>query len=122
MFLPVLFLQDTGLYEYKVFGVLEGCPPALLADVYMDLDYRKEWDPYVKGNTCYFQKVNQKVESIVIYPTQYKVVGLNSILCFIFNFTTEILSAGLNYACTIPRTGSLHSLSLLFGLLFSVSW
>ncbi|XP_038184187.1 phosphatidylcholine transfer protein isoform X2 [Arvicola amphibius] len=40
--------QPTGLYEYKVFGVLEGCPPALLADVYMDLDYRKKWDQYVK--------------------------------------------------------------------------
>ncbi|XP_066120106.1 phosphatidylcholine transfer protein [Saccopteryx bilineata] len=40
--------QETGLYEYKVFGVLENCPPALLADVYMDLDYRKQWDQYVK--------------------------------------------------------------------------
>ncbi|XP_076792151.1 phosphatidylcholine transfer protein isoform X1 [Arvicanthis niloticus] len=40
--------QPSGLYEYKVFGVLEGCLPALLADVYMDLDYRKKWDPYVK--------------------------------------------------------------------------
>lgn len=49
LFLPVLFLQRTGLYEYKVFGVLEDCPPALLADVYMDLDYRKQWDQYVKG-------------------------------------------------------------------------
>lgn len=49
LFLPVLFLQQTGLYEYKVFGVLADCPPALLADVYMDLDYRKQWDQYVKG-------------------------------------------------------------------------
>lgn len=40
--------QPSGLYEYKVFGVLEGCSPALLADVYMDLDYRKQWDQYVK--------------------------------------------------------------------------
>lgn len=40
--------QSTGLYEYKVFGVLEGCSPALLADVYMDLDYRKTWDQHVK--------------------------------------------------------------------------
>lgn len=47
--LPVLFLQQTGLYEYKVFGVLEDCSPELLADVYMDLDYRKQWDEYVKG-------------------------------------------------------------------------
>ncbi|XP_045693418.1 phosphatidylcholine transfer protein [Phyllostomus hastatus] len=40
--------QQTGLYEYKVFGVLEGCPPAVITDVYMDLDYRKQWDQYVK--------------------------------------------------------------------------
>uniref|UniRef100_A0A8D0PN80 Phosphatidylcholine transfer protein n=1 Tax=Sus scrofa TaxID=9823 RepID=A0A8D0PN80_PIG len=42
--------QQTGLYEYKVFGVLEDCSPELLADVYMDLDYRKQWDEYVKGD------------------------------------------------------------------------
>ncbi|XP_028376553.1 phosphatidylcholine transfer protein isoform X1 [Phyllostomus discolor] len=40
--------QQTGLYEYKVFGVLEDCPPAVITDVYMDLDYRKQWDQYVK--------------------------------------------------------------------------
>lgn len=49
LFLPVLFLQRTGLYEYKVFGVLKKYPPSLLADVYMDLAYRKQWDQYVKG-------------------------------------------------------------------------
>ncbi|XP_013004945.1 phosphatidylcholine transfer protein isoform X2 [Cavia porcellus] len=41
-------LDQTGLYEYKVFGILKDCSPALLADVYMDLDYRKQWDQYVK--------------------------------------------------------------------------
>ncbi|XP_060059763.1 phosphatidylcholine transfer protein isoform X5 [Erinaceus europaeus] len=40
--------QQSGLYEYKVFGVLEDCPPDVLADVYMDLNYRKQWDSYVK--------------------------------------------------------------------------
>nr|XP_023691434.1 phosphatidylcholine transfer protein [Paramormyrops kingsleyae] len=40
--------EDTGLYKYKVFGVLNGCPPQLCADVYMDLEYRKKWDSYVK--------------------------------------------------------------------------
>ncbi|XP_066877594.1 phosphatidylcholine transfer protein [Kogia breviceps] len=40
--------QQTGVYEYKVFGVLEDCSLDLLADVYMDLDYRKQWDQYVK--------------------------------------------------------------------------
>ncbi|XP_072298768.1 phosphatidylcholine transfer protein [Eucyclogobius newberryi] len=40
--------QETGLYEYKVFGVLESCPADVCADVYMDLNYRKHWDSYVK--------------------------------------------------------------------------
>lgn len=42
--------QETGLYEYKVFGVLTSCSPELVADVYMDLAFRKEWDKYAKGN------------------------------------------------------------------------
>ncbi|XP_061568189.1 phosphatidylcholine transfer protein [Cololabis saira] len=40
--------QETGLYEYKIFGVLAGCDADLCADVYMDLKYRKHWDTYVK--------------------------------------------------------------------------
>ncbi|KAM6175239.1 phosphatidylcholine transfer protein [Erethizon dorsatum] len=40
--------QETGLYVYKVFGVLKDCSPALLVDVYMDLKYRKKWDQYVQ--------------------------------------------------------------------------
>ncbi|XP_058416598.1 phosphatidylcholine transfer protein-like [Diceros bicornis minor] len=57
--------QETGLYTYKYFGVLKDCPPALLADVYMDIDYRKEWDQNVKefyeeeynGQTVVYQQV-----------------------------------------------------------------
>uniref|UniRef100_A0A8C8DU91 Phosphatidylcholine transfer protein n=1 Tax=Oryzias sinensis TaxID=183150 RepID=A0A8C8DU91_9TELE len=40
--------QETGLYEYKVFGVLATCSAELCADVYMDLTYRKHWDQYAK--------------------------------------------------------------------------
>lgn len=43
-----LFDKETGLYEYKVFGVLATCTAELCADVYMDLAYRKHWDGYVK--------------------------------------------------------------------------
>ncbi|XP_048222474.1 phosphatidylcholine transfer protein isoform X3 [Perognathus longimembris pacificus] len=52
--------QPTGLYKYKIFGVLNDCCPALLADVYMDLDYRRKWDQYVKElyeNECDGQTV-----------------------------------------------------------------
>uniref|UniRef100_A0A8C0N4G4 Phosphatidylcholine transfer protein n=2 Tax=Canis lupus familiaris TaxID=9615 RepID=A0A8C0N4G4_CANLF len=40
--------QQTGLCEYKVYGVLDNCLPDVLADVYMDLDYRKQWDEYIE--------------------------------------------------------------------------
>ncbi|KAA0706204.1 Phosphatidylcholine transfer protein [Triplophysa tibetana] len=43
-----LYHKESGLYEYKVLGSLPGCPPELCADVYMDLNYRKQWDSYVK--------------------------------------------------------------------------
>ncbi|XP_074511941.1 phosphatidylcholine transfer protein [Sebastes fasciatus] len=43
-----LYDKETGLYEYKVFGVLTSCTAELCADVYMDLPYRKHWDTYVK--------------------------------------------------------------------------
>ncbi|XP_037544605.1 phosphatidylcholine transfer protein [Nematolebias whitei] len=40
--------KETGLYEYKVSGVLSACSPGQCADVYMDLTYRRRWDGYVK--------------------------------------------------------------------------
>ncbi|XP_071429993.1 phosphatidylcholine transfer protein [Pithys albifrons albifrons] len=43
-----LYHEQSGLYEYKIFGGLADCPPKLCADVYMDLDFRKQWDQYVK--------------------------------------------------------------------------
>ncbi|NXP57453.1 PPCT protein, partial [Chloropsis cyanopogon] len=47
--LSILFPQQSGLYEYKIFGGLANVPPKLCVDVYMDLDFRKEWDQYVKA-------------------------------------------------------------------------
>ncbi|XP_010340243.3 phosphatidylcholine transfer protein isoform X2 [Saimiri boliviensis] len=60
-------LDQTRLYEYKVFGVLEDCSPALLADVYMDLNYRKQWDQYVKE--LYEQECNG--ETVVYWEVKY---------------------------------------------------
>jgi len=40
--------QQSGLYHYKIFGEFEDVTPDVCAQVYMDLDYRKEWDSYVK--------------------------------------------------------------------------
>ncbi|XP_032823272.1 phosphatidylcholine transfer protein isoform X1 [Petromyzon marinus] len=42
------YREHSGLYEYKVFGDLPDAGPQLYADVYMDLQYRRTWDSYVK--------------------------------------------------------------------------
>ncbi|XP_074967129.1 phosphatidylcholine transfer protein isoform X1 [Phalacrocorax aristotelis] len=43
-----LYDEQSGFYEYKVFGCLADCPPRRLVDFYMDLDFRKQWDLYAK--------------------------------------------------------------------------
>ncbi|XP_078376077.1 phosphatidylcholine transfer protein-like [Oculina patagonica] len=40
--------EVSGLYEYKIMGTLEDVGPAVCKQVYMDLEYRKKWDEYVK--------------------------------------------------------------------------
>ncbi|XP_071949777.1 phosphatidylcholine transfer protein-like [Antedon mediterranea] len=42
------YRESSGLYEYKIFGVLEGISPDICAKVYTDLEYRKQWDTYAK--------------------------------------------------------------------------
>ncbi len=42
-------MQDAGLYEYKVHGVMEDMDPELCAQVYVDWEYRKKWDNYTMG-------------------------------------------------------------------------
>lgn len=43
-----LFDEDSGLYEYKVFGVIHGCSPERFLDVFMDVHYRAKWDRNIK--------------------------------------------------------------------------
>ncbi|KAL5010566.1 hypothetical protein ScPMuIL_012871 [Solemya velum] len=43
-----LYNEVSGLYSYKIYGALHDVPPELCIAVYMDLEYRKEWDSYVK--------------------------------------------------------------------------
>lgn len=61
--------QETGLYEYKVFGALTTCSPGLCADVYMDLTYRKDWDKYAKGKKPN-QKQTHKVTLLLFLPSK----------------------------------------------------
>lgn len=46
-----LSLQESGLYEYKTFGVMNDLDPEMCAMVYLDWQYRKKWDSYVLGKT-----------------------------------------------------------------------
>lgn len=39
--------EKSGLYSYKIFGTMD-VPPEVCSKVYLDLEYRKLWDPYVK--------------------------------------------------------------------------
>nr|XP_020641866.1 phosphatidylcholine transfer protein [Pogona vitticeps] len=41
-------LLKSGLYEYKLYGILNDCAPELCADVYTDLNYRPKWDQFVR--------------------------------------------------------------------------
>ena len=50
-------VQDTGLYSYKIYGELKDIEPEICARVYMDLDYRKVWDSYVKGKLLSFSEL-----------------------------------------------------------------
>ncbi|CAL1541798.1 unnamed protein product [Lymnaea stagnalis] len=43
-----LFNETSGLYQYKVYGELADVLPETCAEVYMDLEYRKQWDTYAK--------------------------------------------------------------------------
>ncbi|XP_074117947.1 phosphatidylcholine transfer protein [Sminthopsis crassicaudata] len=59
--------EQTGLYEYKAFGDFKNCPPTLCADVYMDLEYRKQWDSYVKE--LYEMEIHGKM--VVYWEVKY---------------------------------------------------
>ncbi|XP_076455709.1 phosphatidylcholine transfer protein-like [Babylonia areolata] len=43
-----LYNETSGLYQYKIYGVLDDVLPEICADVYMDLEYRRQWDTYAK--------------------------------------------------------------------------
>lgn len=43
------FFKESGLYEYKILGELLDIKYETCKAVYMDLEYRKTWDSYVKG-------------------------------------------------------------------------
>ena len=55
MFHPALIpFQESGLYEYKTFGVMADLDPEICAQVYVDWEYRKVWDTYVLGQCLHY--------------------------------------------------------------------
>ncbi|KAI8080285.1 uncharacterized protein B0P05DRAFT_586920 [Gilbertella persicaria] len=47
---PVL---DKGLYRYRSIGIWDDIRPDTLAKVYLDLDYRKQWDKNMESYTLF---------------------------------------------------------------------
>ena len=43
--------KESGLYEYKTYGVLNEIDPLTMIQVYCDYTYRSKWDSYVVGET-----------------------------------------------------------------------
>ena len=41
--------QTSGLYEYKIHGIMADLDPEVCAQVYVDTIYRKKWDTYAMG-------------------------------------------------------------------------
>ncbi|TRY95748.1 hypothetical protein DNTS_022142 [Danionella cerebrum] len=66
-----LYSKETGLYEYKVSGSLDGCPPELCSEVYMDLNYRKHWDSYAKDDeTTVFDRTDPASEELSCFGSE----------------------------------------------------
>ena len=42
------YSEESGLYSYKVIANLKNIDAEICVKVYMDLEYRKKWDSYVK--------------------------------------------------------------------------
>ena len=42
------YSEESGLYSYKVIADLKNIEAETCVRVYMDLEYRKKWDTYVK--------------------------------------------------------------------------
>ena len=42
------YSEDSGLYSYKAIANLQHIDAEKCVQVYMDLEYRKKWDSYVK--------------------------------------------------------------------------
>ncbi|CAH2292154.1 phosphatidylcholine transfer [Pelobates cultripes] len=59
--------QESGLYQYKVYGGLSDCLPELFADVYMDLEYRKKWDQYVNA----LREVESEEDPVIYWEVKY---------------------------------------------------
>ena len=44
------FLQNSGLYEYKLYAIVPSATPEQISAVFLDNEYRLKWDDYVTGN------------------------------------------------------------------------
>ncbi|XP_059804149.1 phosphatidylcholine transfer protein isoform X2 [Hypanus sabinus] len=61
------YREETCLYEYKICGTISDCAPELFVDVYMDLDYRKQWDSYVKE----LKELDHSGQKVIYWEVKY---------------------------------------------------
>ncbi|XP_022106170.1 phosphatidylcholine transfer protein-like [Acanthaster planci] len=62
------YRENSGLYEYKVFGTLDGVGPEVCSQVYTDLEYRKQWDGYVNKLEWFTEGDKQGIYWRVNFP------------------------------------------------------
>lgn len=60
---------NSGLYEYKLYAILPDADPEMLVMVFLDSDYRVEWDEYV--TELYFVKKNEKGPDVVYFDVDF---------------------------------------------------
>jgi len=65
------YSEDSGLYSYKVIANLKNICAETCVEVYMDLEYRKKWDSYVKELFVIDGEGNSKDDCPIYWNVNY---------------------------------------------------
>jgi hypothetical protein len=63
--------RNPDLYSYKAFGGWKDVKPDTLANVYLDLDFRKKWDKYMKTHKYFEVKSDSKEYTGIHFEMNY---------------------------------------------------
>ena len=81
LYIAVCVLQVSGLYEYKIMGSISDVLPDVCKQVYMDLEYRKNWDEYVNGKMSNFGRGSTVTYTAVISGCRSQCSSPTRVLC-----------------------------------------